>query len=565
MSDRKDVDMPQGPSAIIMDVRTGAGYTALMLTAESGTTSSVSALIDAGANLEMYEPVRHTTALGLAIRAGRAGTAALLVRRGASCVASFAGGHTPFTLACDMDMHELVRFMLSREGTGGMAEHRTAEGATPLMRASERNNFKTVEILVAVAHVDLDARLADGRTALSLACATGHREVARILLDAGANDGLGATRTGILPLHEACAGGHVYAAQLFVAKGRGLTVVTLAGRTPMHEAARSRNSDASKAVELLAIYGAPVGAQDVEGRTPLHLACATGTVASVGALLARHAIVEARDLRRRTPLHAAAEGDRAGVIELLLQQAQAEQLAADSDGCTPLHLACRAGAHLAVETLCRRVPAAILNARDARGRTAMHHAHEGDWCHIVRMLALAGADAAIADASGMTPLHAAAYAAAERVLDWRQLAVADVVQPGPLRMNALHLAVRSPDADKEKVARCVLLLLRCGPLNIDRRDVSAMTPLHYACALDATPVIAVLLENGANALRPTEDGRYPVQLVTTERLRRALCVFMAERYPGRFRYVDNARVPVDVAAAVRQIEGILRVSPTVER
>ena len=71
MSDRKDVDMPQGPSAIIMDVRTGAGYTALMLTAESGTTSSVSALIDAGANLEMYEPVRHTTALGLAIRAGR--------------------------------------------------------------------------------------------------------------------------------------------------------------------------------------------------------------------------------------------------------------------------------------------------------------------------------------------------------------------------------------------------------------------------------------------------------------------------------------------------------------
>lgn len=188
--------------------------------------------------------------------------------------------------------------------------------------------------------------------------------------------------------------------------------------------------------EALLAAGAGIGPQNEYGETPLHAAAQRGDEAMVLALLARGADVNARverpkeQVHGRTPLMGAATGGKLSMVKLLLERG-ADPMAKDVNGWTALtfaeplnkriagHLrqvmnaspaasdlnlfdAARAGLVARVRALLDQGTAA--DARDPRGRTALHWAAMSGDVELVRMLLDAGAPADAPDKSGWTPL-----------------------------------------------------------------------------------------------------------------------------------------------------------------
>jgi len=91
-----------------------------------------------------------------------------------------------------------------------------------------------------------------GRTALYFACENGHLEVARLLLDHGA-DTQQATKSGSTPLHSACEQGHEEVARLLLDRGANKEKASIRGCTPLFYACRK---DHLPVVRLLLDRGA---------------------------------------------------------------------------------------------------------------------------------------------------------------------------------------------------------------------------------------------------------------------------------------------------------------------
>lgn len=188
--------------------------------------------------------------------------------------------------------------------------------------------------------------------------------------------------------------------------------------------AAAARGDAAEVERLLAA-GAPVDVRDGHGRTPLLLATHGDHVASARALIGAGADVNARDRIEDSPfLYAAAEG-RLEILKLTLAHG-ADLGSVNRYGGTGLIPAAHHG-HVEVVGLLLTTPI-DLDHVNRLGWTALLEAvilGDGGPAHtrIVRLLVEHGADPAIADRDGVTPLEHA------RRRGYRQLA--EILQDGP--------------------------------------------------------------------------------------------------------------------------------------
>lgn len=191
-----------------------------------------------------------------------------------------------------------------------------------------------------------------------------------------------------------------------------------------------RTSDEALLIKRLlkkAGHGA-ASATDNNGETLLHVACALGHQ-NVAALLLRRRDVRVdaqRSTDGSTPLHLAAAAGHLGTVELLLWKG-AWANAEEDDGTRPLHLACRAGHAEVAELLLTAMGAATpqpwwhcsciegsrkvahaADAADADGNTALHWACRQGRLHIAGLLLSRGADPCAANRFGHQPVHWAA-------------------------------------------------------------------------------------------------------------------------------------------------------------
>ncbi|EOD33877.1 hypothetical protein EMIHUDRAFT_47101, partial [Emiliania huxleyi CCMP1516] len=90
-----------------------------------------------------------------------------------------------------------------------------------------------------------------------------------------------------------------------------------------------------------------IDAEDADGFTALHFAANMGLRRLSAALLACGAAVDrsTRDPGGRTPLHLAAASGQSAIVSLLLA-ADAPHSAEDWQGATPFQMACRRGHHV---------------------------------------------------------------------------------------------------------------------------------------------------------------------------------------------------------------------------
>lgn len=193
--------------------------------------------------------------------------------------------------------------------------------------AIEHDDAETVRKWVATG-ADVNQHMGSGRyTPLGYAAAFGHVEIARILIDAGAD------MSDDLPLYDAAYRGEVAAADLLISKG--MEVNGGKAYPPLMAAAQNGKVEM---IEFLISRGANVERQGYDGNRPLHEAAHSGHLEAVKVLLAHGADVNCRNGLGLTPLHDAARNGFLEIVKLLLSYG-ADVNAKDSGGETPLQSA----------------------------------------------------------------------------------------------------------------------------------------------------------------------------------------------------------------------------------
>ncbi len=349
--------------------------------------------------------------------------------------------------------------------------HSPLHGATELADAAEEADWPRVRTLLQQ-EVDPNSIQADGMTALHWAAQHDDLPTVKALLAAGANV-KAENRYGVSPLSLACV-----------------------------------NGDEAIVAALLDAGADPNGSLR-GGETALMTAARTGRTGPVKALLARGAEVDATDRSDQTALMWAAADGNADVVKLLIA-AGADPSRRLKSGFTPLLFAAREGRMEVVGALLEAGVAAneaIATERKAGGRapangtSALTFAVENGHFELALMLVQAGADPNDLR-SGFTPLH---------TLTWvRKPNRGDDEDGQPPPQGSGNLT--SLDLVRELVAHGADVNTQLGKDAPTRGKLSyaGATPFLLAAKTADLPLMKLLIELGADPLRPNKDGATPL-------------------------------------------------------
>jgi ankyrin repeat protein len=309
-----------------------------------------------------------------------------------------------------------------------------ATSAETVADAASSGDIERVRALLA-AGSDVNSALGDGMTALHLAARSGNLEMAALLIEARPN--LEArTRIGDhTPLHVATASGRASVVAALLEAGADPNARTTTGTTPLHFAAASGSAEAVARVLARGAEANPT--EPVWGQTPLMFAAASGRVQVIEVLLENGAdpaiaakvvdVVE-RDKADRTErrkrnqrvaeLRSGSAPSDPAVAEKQKEREAAEKRGNEPEplnyagqvgthgGLTPLLLAARNGGTDAVLALLRG-GARVNQVSDGDHTSPMLIATINGHFDLAMILFERGADPALANDAGDTPLHAA--------------------------------------------------------------------------------------------------------------------------------------------------------------
>src|SRR5208282_4649887 len=216
-----------------------------------------------------------------------------------------------------------------------------ANGATALMIASEKGHMDVVQALLA-ARADVNVKGGAGVTALMIASQNGHLEVVRALLAAMAEVNAKEGR-GVTALFLASQKGHLDVVRALLAAKAEVNAKRDDGTTALIKASQNGHLEV---VQALLAAKADVNARTADGGTALMIASQQGHLEVVGALLAARADVNAKAGNGLTALIVGSENGRLEVVRALLA-AKADVNAKMDNGLTALMISSQNG-HLEV-------------------------------------------------------------------------------------------------------------------------------------------------------------------------------------------------------------------------
>ena len=374
----------------------------------------------------------------------------LLIDTGADVNATNDYGVTPLSLACDNGAAAMVSLLLD---TGADPDLARTTGETPLMTCARTGDVDAVRALLSHGTDPNAAESWHDQTALMWAVGEGHTQVARVLVDYGADvqarskagftamliaarvddlgpaellidlgaDVNGAATDGTTPLMVATIRGHAPVAIFLLEHGADPNIAEL-GFTPLHWAAGSWHTeltgslhgiDADRDDEWRSLNGIWIGKLELVQSLLEHGADPHARLAKPPP---RYGFTSGRfqvSLVGATPFLLAAMDANVEVMRALAAAGADDQLGTE-ENTTPLMVAAGLGqvpaetrvtavqAFDAVEYLLER--GADVNAINDRGRTALHGAAHIRSDAIVQLLVDHGASVNVADEKGITPL-----------------------------------------------------------------------------------------------------------------------------------------------------------------
>ncbi|MFZ4874301.1 ankyrin repeat domain-containing protein [Janthinobacterium sp. Mn2066] len=208
--------------------------------------------------------------------------------------------------------------------------------------AYKGNTQEVVRLLQQGAHVDAANKY--GVRAIDFAAMRGYTDMARILIDAGANIEKNTGKQGNTALaHAVEKKDSLGVLQLLIAASANVNASDKDGQTPLFSACYAGNAEA---VKMLLAAGATVDHVDNNGFQPIHSAVkkgyershTSGHEAVVKLLLNAGARIDAQDKKGWQPLHYAADGVNLLLLQFLIESG-ADINAKAIDGLTPLQVA----------------------------------------------------------------------------------------------------------------------------------------------------------------------------------------------------------------------------------
>jgi ankyrin repeat protein len=359
------------------DINLWSGVKPIMMAAKTGNTGVLELLLKHGADVNARDQRRAQTALMWAIYFGHPAAARVLIENGADVNAETT------TLAEDFTPMVLEGYIRNVQIT-------TSGGYTPLMFAARVGDQETARLLVERG-AELNQVHHEQGTPLIIAATAGHENLALFLLEQGADPNLSgddgmtalhyAMRDGLKPLH-----GYGYVSRSATVVGREKDTILPGGNMyALAEALLRRGADPNATVNYapprLRVRPARIPLFNIAGTTPFLLAAATQDVKAMKLLLEAEAdpsigtLVDKENFEKETRIHSSEN-----------------QYIANA---TPLMVAVGMG------------------RRTDQDFTAEQ---EADALEAARLLVGMGADVNAASASGWTPLHAAAFIGADKLV-----------------------------------------------------------------------------------------------------------------------------------------------------
>ncbi|MCL2276786.1 MAG: ankyrin repeat domain-containing protein [Treponema sp.] len=414
------------------------------------------------------------TALHIAVRLNQRANGEFLISRGAGIFALNGAGFSPlyFALSSTPIREWFINSntLIATDGLGNSILHFAAEwnlnNAIPVII----RNGLSVEITNAT-----------GQTPLFMAIRTDNISTIRILTENNAN--LNARdNQGNSALHAAVRWDALNSAAFLITSGIDINAHSLNGNTALHDAVMFGISDMEK---LLIQRGANLEVRNVDGNTPLMEAIRTVMVPSVENLLANGADPSTRNTRGDTPLHVAVSLENYNIVNMLLQKGSSIH-ARNTRNRTPFQTSITVSRQM-VSTL---LAGGRINTPDDMGNSILHIAvQERASENIIRSILTLGGRINAVDSNGKTPLRTAidmeAWASVKLLADAGAdpfIEAVDNKTPGEISF------IKGND--------CIMALF--SGRNIDAKDSSGNTILHFAARHGSVSNISLLLELGAN-------------------------------------------------------------------
>ena len=353
---------------------------------------------------------------------------------------------------------------------GSLAGYAVAAEETALADAAEHGDGVLVRELI-LDGADVNARQADGMTALHWAVYLDEPDTASLLVSSGAEVNA-VNRYGVTPLSLAATNGNANLITLLLDAGANAQASLRGGETVLMTAARTGNLEA---VEALLLKGADSNKRESNNQTALMWAAAEGHLQAMRTLIEAGADIGARTVVPATPLRTGLEGPA-------------------PHGFTSLLFAVRAGHIEAVRLLLEA--GANVNDRLPDGMNTIVLASTNAHWELGVFLADRGADPNGAE-QGWTALHA---------MTWVRMPNFGFNPPGPVTTGTID----SLDFARALVERGadVNALMTAEPRNGYRNALNRVgaTPLLMAARLADAPLMRVLMELGADPTIANEDG-----------------------------------------------------------
>jgi ankyrin repeat protein len=411
-----------------------------------------------------------------------------------------------------------------------------ARGFTPIHFAALAGRADKIRRLVEVG-VDVNIEAAAGSTPLVCAAFAGKREAVELLLQLGADPALRHHPTGFDAAAWASHRGHLEIADLLlnhlgdfsqglpadVARGLVLAAASagdagqLGGFVSRIEASEERSqllqdaltyaaTRSAACAQLLVDAGASPVMQDSDGRVSLVIAAQADDAAILRVLLDKGGAddVDAADKWGRTALAMAAEAGHVDHVSLLIERG-ADLDAGDDDGRTPLIRAALNGKDAIVKLLVDA--GSKLDAADKAGHTALMMAIAGSTESTVRLLLGLGANPHAADKKNSTVLMHAVGQGQEGIV---QLLLSDHRADGRIANASGHTPLMAA-ARKGQYPIVLLLLNALDESERQAVDKKGWTALCHAGYAGHGSIVRLLQEQGASLPLWTEyvvnDGR----------------------------------------------------------
>jgi ankyrin repeat protein len=161
--------------------------------------------------------------------------------------------------------------------------------------------------------VDAEVDEKEGGTALYWACREGHQEIAKMLVEEGADKDK-ANNDGDFPLSTACQNGHLKVAKMLVEEGADKDKANNEGWTSLSIACAHKREEL---VEMLVAEGADKDKANHSGHTPLNLACYDGFLEIMKMLVEDGCDKDKADNDGDTPLFTATAQKRTAAVAYL--------------------------------------------------------------------------------------------------------------------------------------------------------------------------------------------------------------------------------------------------------